>query len=459
MRRNPVITLFLLIALVVGTAWGFAVVLGQRFRTGEGYSMFSTQRSDPLGAKALFEALDRVPEIKCERNLRTLEKLEGGKGKTLVLLNLSAWDLVRRQLSGDFIQKFAASGGRVIITMDGQQNSFMEEMEKGEREAARLRRAKERGVRDKKDTKPKDEAGPEHRKDEDPVKDDDDEEEEAAEKEAKKSGLPVPKRPSSMARVFGVRMQLKSYKEGAKSGSDLDWRGSVPLEAEELPKWHTNSWFEFVGWNAASKKFDPREKDDKWIVHATKNDHPMIVERPVGSGSIVLLSDSYFASNEALFKEPKPAFLAWLIGHSDTVIFDETHLGTGETPGIMTLVRRYRLHGMFIGALVLFALFIWRNTMSLVPAQPEPEPTDAVAGHGATAGLISLLRRGIPRGELLSRCLDVWLKSNPPRNAQTASRLDHAKDILSTESLKSRWQRNSPAAYTRICEVIHPPRR
>ena len=114
---------------------------------------------------------------------------------------------------------------------------------------------------------------------------------------------------------------------------------------------------------------------------------------------------------------------------------------------------------MFIGALVLFALFIWRNTMSLVPAPREPEPTDAVAGHGATAGLISLLRRGIPRGDLLKRCFDVWLKSNPPRNAAAAARADHANDIVQTEALKSRWRRDSQDAYARMCEVIHPPRR
>src|SRR5690606_37819970 len=83
-------------------------------------------------------------------------------------------------------------------------------------------------------------------------------------------------------------------------------------------------------------------------------DRPWIVamEMGLGSGSIVLCSDSYFLSNEALRKHRASGFLAWLAGDRSRILFSEAHLGTQQRDRIMTLVRLYRLHG------VLFAVIL-----------------------------------------------------------------------------------------------------
>jgi hypothetical protein len=453
MRRNPVVAIFLLVAVVLATVWGFVTVLGQRFRSGEVYARFSTLRSDPLGAKALYEALDRLPDIQCERNLRPLYKLEGAKGRTLVLLHMDADDFTNREVDAKQVQSFAVAGGRVIITLDGQGNRLMEDIEDGRRDAVKERRAKEEAERQKKKGKPAD-AKPDSKDKKDDSEDEDDED-----PLSKDDERPRQKRPPSVARTFGVRVKMQPYVQHADALDGLEWRGSLPLEKDQFPQWHSNSYFEFVDWDAKKKAFNPASGPSKWTVHATKNGNPMVIERSIGQGSLVVLSDSYFASNEALFKEAKPAFLAWLMGHADTIIFDETHLGTGENPGIMTLARRYRLHGMFIGALVLFGLFIWKNTMSLVPPDREEAVDDVVTGHGATAGLVSLLKRGIPSANLLNRSFEIWLRSHPPRSAAVSARLQQAQDIVAAETGKSRWKRDPAATYARICAVIHPPRR
>jgi hypothetical protein len=466
MRRNPVVAIFLLIALALATAWGFATVLGQRFRSGEVYPQFSTFRSDPLGAKALYQALDGTGGVTCERNLRRLDKLEGAKNHTLFFLHVQAGDYFDRSFTADFIQKYAAAGGRVVLTLDGQGQRILDTMERSRAQAERERHEREAEERRKKKLK------------KDGAKDGISKAEPSQPKEASAKSKPKTteaddwddpedddEKPSSstrsqsIARGLGVRVKMMPYTLLAKGGDDLQWRGSLPLDKDELPQWHSNSYFEFVAADDQVKRFVPVAGTNKWTVHAGKQDRPMVIERTIGQGSVVMLSDSYFASNEALFKEPRPAFLSWLVGHAETVIFDETHLGTGENPGIMTLARRYRLHGMFIGALILFALFIWRNTMSLVPPSHEEEASDAVAGHGATAGLISLIKRGVPSGAILKRCLEVWKKSNPPRTAVAQARMQDAEYLLSLEANKSRWQRNSAAAYARICAVINPPRR
>ena len=73
----------------------------------------------------------------------------------------------------------------------------------------------------------------------------------------------------------------------------------------------------------------------------------VIVERRLGSGSIVLATDSYFVSNEALRNDRSTPLLTWLIGPLHHVVFNETHLGVTEQPGFATLARRYRLRLFF----------------------------------------------------------------------------------------------------------------
>ena len=85
-------------------------------------------------------------------------------------------------------------------------------------------------------------------------------------------------------------------------------------------------------------------------------------------GSLVLMSDAFLASNEALWKDRQPELLRWLAGGSARLVFDETHLGVNEQPGIATLLRRYQLYWVVAAALAVFGLAIWRNASPLVPA-------------------------------------------------------------------------------------------
>jgi len=139
------------------------------------------------------------------------------------------------------------------------------------------------------------------------------------------------------------------------------------------------------------------------------------VERAWGAGSIVLCSDSYFLSNEAMRADRYPEFLAWLIGPNSRIIFDETHLGVSREKGVMTLIREYRLHGILFSILVLVLLFVWRSAASLAPrhdAAYERDAAEEEIGRDHTAGLNSLLRRSVPPRELLKTCYSEWLQDH-----------------------------------------------
>jgi len=86
----------------------------------------------------------------------------------------------------------------------------------------------------------------------------------------------------------------------------------------------------------------------------------------------VLAADSYFTSNEALLHERHPKLLAWLVGAGTRAVFDETHLGVAENPGMAALARKYRLHGVAAVLLLLAVLHVWGSAASLLPPPPGP---------------------------------------------------------------------------------------
>ena len=108
----------------------------------------------------------------------------------------------------------------------------------------------------------------------------------------------------------------------------------------------------------------------------------MLITRKLGQGSLVLSTDSYLFSNEALRREARPALLAWTLGPNRLIVVDETHLDVADRPGVATLAWRYRLEWLAFTLLLLSGLFIWRNVFSLVPPLAD-RFTVAERAHGA----------------------------------------------------------------------------
>ncbi|MGA2555338.1 MAG: hypothetical protein ABSG04_03605, partial [Verrucomicrobiota bacterium] len=129
--------------------------------------------------------------------------------------------------------------------------------------------------------------------------------------------------------------------------------------------------------------------DTNWQTLYQRKGHPVIVQRAFGPGSLVLSTDSYFLSNEALRRERHAELLAWLVGPHPDVIFDETHLGVEERPGVAGLMRQYHLQGVLLALALIAALFIWRNSLPLVPppaARPDAASGALVQAREASAG-------------------------------------------------------------------------
>lgn len=443
MRRSPATALAILMGLVLLAAWAFNMLLGKRFASGEVYAHGSSLRADPMGTKALHDSLNRIPGVRAERNYRDLSRLKGSRDMTLLLVMVTpAMFADGGELDGESVLRFANEGGRVVIALHGQKTDWNTVLEAADRrrdenaERRRDERRKKMGKPPLSDEKKKKEKG----------KDDDEDDEDIITRGRRAKDKDDPMLPpQSLKRLLGVKVNQQNFVMTPGGALKLTTPMGVGVE-EGLPDWHTRTSISFTD-----------EVTSKWKPLAMLENDVVLASRDTDAGgSIVLATDSYFLSNEALYHGAATKFLSWLIGPSGTVIFDETHLGTLEQPGIMALAKRHRLHGLFLGGLLLFALFVWKSSMSLVPARDDDAPSRTVAGRGATAGLVSLLRRGIPQAQVLRRGLDAWEHGSRHRSPAMQARIDQARQHLPVLEATSVRRGALSSLYHVMCEMLHP---
>ncbi len=408
MRMSDKTAAFLLVLLLGCVSAGLYGVLMLRFETGDVYPAYSSLRPDPLGAKALFEAFERIPGVSIERNYRPLTKLAGKENLTLFYLGLRPEFLA----SGpdkvvDGIEALAGKGARVVMAF-----------------RSGVRRPAARIV-------PPGTAGENENPRQNSQKDTDEQQAADAqrEKEARKSagekwGVKASYLPALQPNERDIA--VASLKEGAAGLPD-----DFPL--------HSAFCFKDLG------------RD--WKVLYSAGECPIIIERPLGAGGLVLVADSFIFSNEAMLKERSPCLLSWLAGNCRSIVFDEHHLGVSEHPGMMTLLRRYRLHGFFAALALLSGLFLWRNMVRFIPeVMDEPAKNPGVSpGGDQVDGLVNLLGRNIKPGVLLATCFDEWEKTAGRDRRGMDDRIRQARDVVREETGK---KRDNAAAYREISRIL-----
>lgn len=200
--------------------------------------------------------------------------------------------------------------------------------------------------------------------------------------------------------------------------------------------------------------FTNQSKD--WLVLYTRDGAPTVMQRDFGKGTLILLCDAWLHSNEALRAERMTPFLAWLVGPSRRVVFDETHLGTELQAGIMTLARRYRLHGLGAGLLIFLALFIWRQATSLVPRVPLPEDSgEIVTAHDSASGFVNLLRRAVKRGDLVPLCFEEWRTALGRTRPDLAAKAADMQDVVNLENARPARERTPVETYRKLAGILH----
>jgi hypothetical protein len=410
-----VIALFFVLTLfVVGMVHLFIL----RFEAGDVYPEYSSLRSDPRGSKALYEGLEKLPDVAVSRLYQPLAKLRDDPAKTLFYLGAnsgSEGDLYEDTVKD--LEALVENGGRLIISFSpvGKEAPAHSEGETEEGSGAK-----------------------EERLNQGPEKSDGDEDQQTDEN---LSGLFF--RPISLADRWGFRFSYAGSGEDSQNAY-ASLVAQSPIKA--LPssiRWHTTLYFDRL--------------DNAWRVIYGRDGRPVMIERHFGSGTIVLSADSYFISNEAMLRDRYPELLAWLVGTNRELIFDETHLGVSENPGIVALGRRYRLHGLVIGLLLLASLFVWKNSVSFVPPSDRSLPGEEslfVAGKDSATGFTNLLRRTIPPQDILTVCCEEWKKSFSHARKASADPLGRIETVVRLEKMQPARRRNPVQGYQTISQIL-----
>ena len=365
LRRRDQLAWVAVVAGVVLLAAGVWRVWAGRWAEGREHPAYSTFHAGPLGARAVFEALGRIGRPVVERNLLPLRAFQGGEGTTLVLAG--AGEAVFGPDTDDSLERLEAmmrDGVRVVVALNAR--ALPEAGMAKEAVADPWRPAPGLWPREKRGADGGTEVG---------------------------SGVPS----RCAGERWGFQFQPAALPARAPAeGYEVERREGGPPSA---PRW-------FSVWRWAGL-------DPAWSVLATVDGRPVIVRRAFGRGSLTLLSDTVFLSNEALWRAPAPGFLLWLLATGPRLVFDETWHGTVSSPGVMHLVRRYRLTGFLVGAGLLLGLFCWRAGTSLMPVDPTvAEAADRpLTGAEGQSGLANLLRQTIPPRQLLGSCVAEWARS------------------------------------------------
>jgi hypothetical protein len=189
------------------------------------------------------------------------------------------------------------------------------------------------------------------------------------------------------------------------------------------------------------------------IIAKDAGGRPTAAERVHGKGFLVVVSDGFVFTNQALAQVRQTELLLRVLGNSRRVVFDEYHLGLAEQHGVMSLARKYRLHAFLVALLLLAALFLWRNSSSLLPPLETPSTSDEVSGRDAASGLVNLLARTVPTTELIKICVAEWKRS--PRQRTSREDMLRVMDIAASDLAS----RKPVEAYRQIAQIVSERKR
>lgn len=348
---------FVVLALVAaGFFAGISWLYHLRLSGGDVFPPYSSLRADPLGARAFYEALSEVPGMTVERWTKPIQALPIDPQRTVLLAGMrrSSWTMMPNE-KAQRLDALARAGSRVVVI-------FL---------AAR---------------KP-DIPAPETYETDDEAEDRKKRKKEVAKRERE---LPPRLQRVDSPAFWGVTVKdrfILDHDQGALR------RPSAPESLPEQIPWKSDLYF-------------TPEEGKGWTTLYTRGSSPVVIERIHGKGSLVLATDGYFLSNEALSEHRYPPLLAWLAGSHRQVVFVESHLGIEEDVGIAALARRYGLAGCFFVLLLLTGFWIWQRMALFVP--PAPTVDRLLLSYHQTAGLEALLRRAVTPKQLVTTCVKEW---------------------------------------------------
>ncbi len=397
----------LYIALGVLCGGLFFIGLGHlfmlRFQTGDIYPPYSSLRADPLGTKALYQSLANTGRVEVRRHYESIARLPSGNDTTLFYLGSSGaffypgTNCSDGGLNKEF-RRIASTGGRVVISF----NPPAHKVHQGHNDnAAKTNRQKKTNTENK---------------------------------------LPDDAQIWKLFKDVALKYERQLEKSNGAHLAPAYRANGWPFQAK-IP-WHSPCYFDMA--------------DSAWQVIYSIDNRPVMIEHPFGDGTVILLTDTFLLSNEALRNERHPRFLTWLMGSNSQAVFDEAHLGMRKKPGVVALARQNRLHWPIGGIILLALLFIWKNAMPLTPPPQESDlQSDSSTSYAQdyTQGLISLLDRHIDKQKIMRIYVKQWRQALPRNQVLTDAQSKRIEAMFGEDGALIKGT-NPVAAYRQIYTII-----
>jgi hypothetical protein len=425
--------------MIISLLAGVIHLFNLRFQRGDIYPAYSSLRSDPLGSRAFYDSLGNFKELTVQRNFYRLHSQKVGADDVWFYLGagIPGDDRIPQRISQD-LDRLTESGGRLVVSYlpVNKKNEKSPDGEKpdddkmdGGSDPHDSPTANENRSQDQ-TRQPQPPAAPSG--DSDKLKDD------KITKNASKDKWVSIKERWGFGFSYHDNQLLKGTDQKYLTFEATSLRPDLPPAIS----WHTNLYFELF--------------DDRWQTLYAVDDKPVIIERPMGTGTLVLCADSYFISNEALRSERHPQLLAWLLGRHSRIIFDESHFGIYKQPGVAGLLRNLGFHWFFGALAVLALLFVWKSAVYFVPPQTEDilSAAEVASEKDAARGLIALLRRNISRRNILQVCGQEWAQTFKKDQRIQAGAVEQMQRLLQTEFNASPKKSDAVGGYRKIASLF-----
>jgi len=464
-RRNLLVQVVALAALVL-FSYCLVRLLLLRYERGDVYPAYSTLRADPLGTRALYEAL-QSNGFTVRRGYHSLRRELEVKPDSIYYLAMSAGEILtfdKDEVAN--LDNFVRNGGRVVITFEPE-GPIASDAEDSNPFAPKKKKT------DAGDSK-KDSVDKEKAKEKTPSEKDSDEDAsqlETAQEKYERDEFRKEKEADpdwekdhmdthyhrSLAALWGFGWDREVQPDKTKSDSGKSSADDADKSLPEVQAYREGrgALDYSVPWKSALY-FARLEPD--WEVLYKAKDKPVLISRPFGRGEILVATDTYFLSNEGLRNDRRPNLLSFVAGPGGSLLFDEVHLGTEQREGVMSLAEKYRLQGYLYGMACVVVLLLWRNSVPLVPPHPRGNSTltGAVSGKDSRSGLINLLRRNIPSSDILKVSFAEWKRGITTGQQHLNPKIAAMESILSGK--KATQSEEIVSLYRELCAINSPSR-
>ncbi len=425
------------LAAIMLFGYGISRLFMLRFQAGDIYPPYSSLRADPLGTKALYDSFNKCAGISVTRNYQSLDNIDLDPKTTLMFLG----DTVAYSPNSDTIpaniaaklSKFIRSGGRLVITLLPRNEDIHEYFKKGYKDAS-----KDSETPEKTDKSVNQKSNDQNKAKTDGSKD------KTVNRQRRQSS------DDEESDAIGHIMFFTNWMQTAFAVSSNQDTTVALLDANMkdsgLP----------AGISCYTTLCFTNISPD-WKVIYQINGNPVMIERQVGNGSVLLSTPTFFVSNEGLRKERHPALLARIIGDHKTIVFDETHHNIFDSPGILSLCKKYNLRWVGFALLAMAILFIWQNTVSMVPVYggiAERKVVEVAKGKDSASGLVNILRRNIPAGSLLDVCLAEWKKTTDHGTPEMKRKIEHIQRLSGAHLPDTARSDETVLIYNKMCSDL-----